>query len=73
MLLWARWCEFEVQVVYGINTGFGLFSNVTVPSSKLEELQDNLIRSHSAGVGPLLSRERCAAWPRCPRCLVLRC
>ena len=37
------------EVVYGINTGFGLFSNVTVSSDKLCELQDNLIRSHSAG------------------------
>lgn len=46
------------EVVYGINTGFGLFSNVTVGKEKLCELQDNLIRSHCAGVGAPLSRER---------------
>ena len=27
------------EVVYGINTGFGLFSNVTIASDKLGELQ----------------------------------
>eukprot|EP00658_Telonema_sp_P-2_P060200 TRINITY_DN4917_c0_g4_i1.p1 TRINITY_DN4917_c0_g4~~TRINITY_DN4917_c0_g4_i1.p1 ORF type:complete len:633 (-),score=181.51 TRINITY_DN4917_c0_g4_i1:124-2022(-) len=46
------------EVVYGINTGFGLFSNVVVDNAKLGELQENLIRSHCSGVGPLLSRER---------------
>tara|TARA_B110000208_G_scaffold121766_1_gene148605 strand:+ start:331 stop:723 length:393 start_codon:yes stop_codon:yes gene_type:complete len=39
------------EVAYGINTGFGLFSNVVVAEDKLVELQENLIRSHSAGVG----------------------
>ncbi|EOD04863.1 hypothetical protein EMIHUDRAFT_69043 [Emiliania huxleyi CCMP1516] len=46
------------EVVYGINTGFGLFSNVTVSADKLCALQDNLIRSHSAGCGEPLTRER---------------
>jgi len=46
------------EVVYGINTGFGLFSNVTISPDKLCELQDNLIRSHAAGCGEPLSRER---------------
>jgi histidine ammonia-lyase len=35
--------------VYGVNTGFGSFQNVTLPDDKLEQLQINLIRSHSAG------------------------
>ena len=39
------------EVVYGINTGFGALSNVTVPSEQLEQLQSNLIRSHACGVG----------------------
>ncbi|HEY7820892.1 MAG TPA: histidine ammonia-lyase, partial [Vicinamibacteria bacterium] len=38
-------------VVYGINTGFGNFKNVVIPREDLEELQINLVRSHSAGVG----------------------
>mmetsp|Transcript_100272 Transcript_100272/g.189100 ORF Transcript_100272/g.189100 Transcript_100272/m.189100 type:complete len:651 (-) Transcript_100272:53-2005(-) len=46
------------EVVYGINTGFGLFANVTVSNDQLSELQENLIRSHSSGVGAPLSREQ---------------
>ncbi|GMH74157.1 hypothetical protein TrST_g14339 [Triparma strigata] len=46
------------EVVYGINTGFGLFSNVTVRPDQLEELQVNLIRSHSSGVGEPLNMAR---------------
>ena len=46
------------EVAYGINTGFGLFSNVVVPPHKLSELQLNLIRSHAAGAGAPLSRPR---------------
>lgn len=39
------------EVVYGITTGFGKLSDVAIPPSRLNELQVNLIRSHSAGVG----------------------
>ncbi len=39
------------QTIYGINTGFGKLANVRVPPDKLDQLQANLIRSHSAGVG----------------------
>ena len=46
------------DVAYGINTGFGLFSNVVVEPAKLSELQENLIRSHSAGVGAPLPPRR---------------
>lgn len=49
----------EKKVVYGITTGFGKFAQTIIPSSKLHELQINLIRSHSAGVGKPLSPERC--------------
>lgn len=45
-------------VAYGINTGFGVFSEVAIEPAKLIELQENLIRSHAAGTGPLLSPER---------------
>jgi histidine ammonia-lyase len=40
--------------VYGINTGFGNFAEVRIPSESLDELQVNLLRSHAAGVGELL-------------------
>ena len=36
---------------YGINTGFGSFAEVRIPAEQLTELQVNLLRSHSAGVG----------------------
>jgi histidine ammonia-lyase len=39
------------NVAYGINTGFGALSNVTISPGDLEKLQINLIRSHAAGVG----------------------
>ena len=42
------------EPVYGINTGFGRFSNVKIPADKLRDLQYNLIRSHSTGVGKIL-------------------
>ncbi|MFY9573456.1 MAG: aromatic amino acid lyase, partial [Blastocatellia bacterium] len=45
------------EVVYGINTGFGALADVTIPHDKLRELQVNLVRSHSCGVGePLPER-----------------
>ena len=42
------------EVVYGVTTGFGKLSEVSVPPERLAELQVNLVRSHAAGVGPLL-------------------
>lgn len=47
----------EERVVYGLTTGFGEFANVFIPSEKTAELQENLIISHSAGMGDLLPRE----------------
>jgi histidine ammonia-lyase len=41
-------------VVYGVTTGFGKLSEIAIPPARLGELQVNLVRSHSAGVGPLL-------------------
>jgi histidine ammonia-lyase len=40
--------------VYGVTTGFGKLSDVAIPPDRLAELQVNLVRSHAAGVGPLL-------------------
>jgi histidine ammonia-lyase len=45
------------EVVYGINTGFGALSDVTIPRAELRQLQLNLVRSHACGVGePLPER-----------------
>ncbi|KAG8439602.1 hypothetical protein GDO86_005693 [Hymenochirus boettgeri] len=48
----------EQKVVYGITTGFGKFARTVIPVAKLKELQENLVRSHSAGVGKPLSPDR---------------
>ncbi|MBS1982853.1 MAG: histidine ammonia-lyase [Bdellovibrionales bacterium] len=45
------------KAVYGINTGFGKFAEVSIPHDKLQELQRNLILSHACGVGEPLSRD----------------
>ncbi len=45
------------ETIYGITTGFGEFANVSIPLSQIKELQQNLLRSHSAGVGVPLRDE----------------
>ncbi|MEY2551848.1 MAG: histidine ammonia-lyase [Verrucomicrobiota bacterium] len=42
-------------VVYGVSTGFGKLSDVHVPADELRQLQLNLVRSHSCGIGNPLS------------------
>jgi len=39
------------KTVYGINTGFGKFSDVSIPDQDVNDLQLHLIRSHACGVG----------------------
>ncbi|MEN2767214.1 histidine ammonia-lyase [Ornithinibacillus xuwenensis] len=41
----------DKTIMYGINTGFGKFSDVLIGESDLESLQLNLIHSHACGVG----------------------
>jgi len=45
------------KVVYGVNTGFGSLATVVIPDDKLKQLQVNLIRSHSAGIGAPIAPE----------------
>jgi len=46
------------EVIYGVNTGFGAFSSVSISKEQIVQLQKNLIRSHSMGVGlPFTKRE----------------
>ncbi|MBD3288273.1 histidine ammonia-lyase [candidate division KSB1 bacterium] len=47
----------EKRTVYGVNTGFGKFSEILIPEDKIEELQYNLVVSHATGVGEPLSEE----------------
>lgn len=48
-------------VIYGVNTGFGALSNVSISNKDIVELQRNLIRSHSVGVGEPFSPEETRA------------
>jgi histidine ammonia-lyase len=43
------------QPIYAVNTGFGRLATVRIPDDELTKLQANLILSHSAGTGELLS------------------
>ncbi|QUW00090.1 histidine ammonia-lyase [Chloracidobacterium sp. MS 40/45] len=45
----------EGRIVYGVNTGFGKLSSVTISPAALTALQLNLVRSHACGVGAPLS------------------
>ncbi len=49
------------DTMYGVNTGFGLFSNVNISQEDIEKLQVNLIRSHSVGVGEAFTPEETRA------------
>lgn len=44
------------EVMYGVNTGFGAFSSVRISDDQIEQLQKNLIRSHSVGIGEPFSK-----------------
>ncbi|HSH35976.1 HAL/PAL/TAL family ammonia-lyase, partial [Schnuerera sp.] len=45
------------KVVYGITTGFGKFSDVSITGEETKTLQKNLIISHACGVGKPLDEE----------------
>lgn len=49
------------EVIYGVNTGFGAFSNVRISQADIVQLQKNLIRSHSSGVGEFFSEAQTRA------------
>ena len=43
--------------VYGVSTGFGALANAVIPNERMAELQLALVRSHAAGLGPVVERE----------------
>ncbi|HEY6804548.1 MAG TPA: histidine ammonia-lyase [Pyrinomonadaceae bacterium] len=51
----------EGRTVYGVNTGFGKLSDVSIKSSELRDLQLNLVRSHACGLGNPLSEAEARA------------
>jgi histidine ammonia-lyase len=54
----ARRCLEELMAtgaaIYGVNTGFGKLANQRIEADEVLALQENLLRSHAVGVGPLL-------------------
>jgi histidine ammonia-lyase len=51
----------ENRLAYAITTGVGKLSDVRIDPAQNRELQTNLVRSHSAGVGEPLSQEETRA------------
>ena len=49
------------RTVYGVNTGFGKLSDVSIDESDLKQLQLNLVRSHSVGLGDPLPEDEARA------------
>ncbi|KAF7228814.1 histidine ammonia-lyase-like isoform X2 [Nothobranchius furzeri] len=48
----------DKKVVYGINTGFGMFAHTLIAEDQLVQLQENVVYSSCAGVGDPLSVTR---------------
>ncbi len=46
-----RWVD-EERTIYGMTTGFGALSTVTISRADTRSLQRNILMSHAAGVGP---------------------
>ncbi len=51
-----KWVEDE-KTIYGITTGFGALSDVVISKKDTRLLQENVLMSHSAGVGKPLDEE----------------
>jgi histidine ammonia-lyase len=43
--------------IYGITTGFGSLHNKTINYDQLNRLQENLVKSHACGTGPVVREE----------------
>lgn len=51
-----KWVQ-EGRVIYGVTTGFGALCDTTISPEDTRTLQENIIRSHAAGVGPPLAED----------------
>ena len=47
----------EGEPTYGVSTGFGSLATVTIPPERRAALQEALVRSHAAGMGPSVETE----------------
>lgn len=51
----------EERIVYGVNTGFGSLSKVSISKEDTVQLQENLIRTHAVGFGEPLDEDEVRA------------
>jgi len=47
----------QKEPIYGVNTGFGSLCNVIIPNNELQQLQENLVKSHACGMGDEVPQE----------------
>ncbi len=47
----------EEKSIYGVTTGFGALSDVAISKKDTRQLQENILMSHSAGVGDVFDEE----------------
>jgi len=52
-----RKLENNTSPIYGITTGFGSLHNKTISHDQLNKLQENLVKSHACGTGPVVREE----------------
>ena len=51
-----QWIQ-DGKTIYGVTTGFGALSDVTISGKDRRQLQENILMSHAAGVGNILDPE----------------
>ena len=51
-----RWLE-QGRTIYGVTTGFGALSDVAISRRQADQLQENILMSHAAGVGPVMAED----------------
>ena len=51
-----QWVQ-EEKSIYGVTTGFGALSDVAISKKDTRKLQENILMSHSAGVGDVFDEE----------------
>jgi histidine ammonia-lyase len=52
-----RKLENNTSPIYGITTGFGSLHNKTISKDQLNKLQENLVKSHACGIGPIVRED----------------
>jgi histidine ammonia-lyase len=52
-----RKLENNTSPIYGITTGFGSLHNKTISKDQLNKLQENLVKSHACGTGPVVRED----------------